>query len=96
MPVSRRCSGVNCNPHIAAGCTISDSNPPRLAARVANITGRGSGPRANGDNFLTLAGLTDDGRWDYLSGGAGEDLYFVINRFDLVLTATTGDTVEAP
>jgi hypothetical protein len=50
------------------------------AARVANLRGTGTGPRANGGTFLTVSGtnatVSDDGATDYLKGGSGRDWYF--------------------
>lgn len=71
------------------------SSSRSLATRTANITGRGSGPRANGAHFLLLSEMSDDGAWDYLYGGEGEDLYFVISRLDLIATDAVGDLVES-
>jgi hypothetical protein len=49
--------------------------------RVANLRGQGSGPRANGNHFLTVSGpnstVLDDGSPDILTGSRGMDWFFV-------------------
>jgi hypothetical protein len=50
------------------------------AARVANLTGSGNGPRLNGNTFLMANGpaatVFDDNATDELQGGTGLDLFF--------------------
>jgi extracellular elastinolytic metalloproteinase len=46
------------------------------ATRVANLRGTGSGPRANGNYFLDLATVFDDGAVDRLTGAGGFDWFF--------------------
>src|SRR5262245_12247815 len=78
---------------LIAGTTAFDGNPAALAAvmaewtsartyaaRVANLRGSGTGPRANGDFFLKVSGpdvtVFDDGAVDVLTGNAGSDWFF--------------------
>ena len=50
------------------------------AERVANLSGTGNGPRANGDVFLMASGpgatVFDDGAVNWLQGASGMDWYF--------------------
>jgi hypothetical protein len=50
------------------------------ATRIANLSGTGSGPRANGDIFLIASGpnatVFDNGVSDVLDGGSGMDWFF--------------------
>jgi Ca2+-binding RTX toxin-like protein len=46
------------------------------AARVANLSGTGRGPRRNGSFFLRGATVFDDGARDVLTGGRGNDWFF--------------------
>ena len=52
------------------------------ADRVANLSGTGTGPRLNGNNFLIVQGASrtvfDDGAVDSLTGDAGLD-WFLLN-----------------
>jgi Ca2+-binding RTX toxin-like protein len=51
------------------------------AERVANLRGKGTGPRLNGNYFLLATGpgatLFDDGSADVLTGSAGIDWFFI-------------------
>jgi hypothetical protein len=51
------------------------------ATRVSNLRGTGTGPRLNGNYFLTATGVgatvLDDGAPDVLTGSAGLDWYFI-------------------
>ena len=51
-----------------------------FSTRVANIQGKGEGPRLNGDYFLVAEGneanIIDDGAKDTLTGAAGLDWFF--------------------
>lgn len=84
---------------LVAGATLWDANLPALhairaewnsqrtlAQRVANLSGQGTGRRANGDIFL-LPGLTvvDDGLVDYLFGGEGRDWRIFRPGYDVLL-----------
>jgi Ca2+-binding RTX toxin-like protein len=77
---------------VIGGTTAFDDNEAALAAllaewasgrdyatRIANLSGTGSGPRLNGNTFLTASGpaatVFDDGNRDVLSGGAGLDWF---------------------
>ena len=52
----------------------------RYADRVANLSGTGNGPRANGDVFLKASGpdatVFDDGAVNWLQGASGMNWYF--------------------
>src|SRR5262249_21367159 len=78
---------------LIAGTTAFDGNLAALDAvlaewasarsyadRVANLSGTGSGPRANGDVFLKASGpdatVFDDGAVDQLQGASGMNWYF--------------------
>ena len=78
---------------LIGGTTAFDANEQALAAiraewnsardfatRVANLSGIGTGPRANGNFFLWLDGpeatVFDDGAADVLNGAAGLDWDF--------------------
>jgi hypothetical protein len=78
---------------LIAGTTAFDANEAALAAiiaewtsarsyadRVANLSGTGSGPRANGNYFLKASGpdatVYSNGKQDVLHGGSGTDWFF--------------------
>jgi hypothetical protein len=78
---------------LIAGTTAFDHNDAALAAimaewtsarsyadRVANLSGTGSGPRENGNDFLIASGpnatVFDNGAIDVLDGGSGMDWFF--------------------
>ncbi len=71
------------------------------AARVANLKGTGSGPRANGNNFLKSNGpgatVFDDAAADQMNGSSGQDWYFAMltgpNK-DKINGNTNGEFVE--
>ncbi|HVK08541.1 MAG TPA: hypothetical protein VM597_07160, partial [Gemmataceae bacterium] len=47
------------------------------ADRVKNLEGTGTGPRENGDTFLTGPAIQDDAAPDRLNGGAGQDWFLI-------------------
>jgi hypothetical protein len=66
---------------VALGAVMAEWTSARdYATRVANLKGTGSGPRANGNNFLKASGpevtVFDDGAVDVLTGSGGDDWYF--------------------
>src|SRR5262249_36933679 len=86
-------AGNNGSDMLVAGPTAFDSNLAALdavlaewtsarsyAERVANLSGTGSGPRANGDVFLKASGagatVFDDAAVDQLQGASGMNWYF--------------------
>ena len=87
---------------LIAGTTAFDANDVALAAimaewtsgrsyatRVANLSGTGSGPRANGNFFLKASGpdatVFDDNDIDVLIGGSGMDWFFADLSQDIVI-----------
>ncbi len=56
------------------------ASPRDYATRIANLSGTGTGPRLNGNVFLTADGpaatVLDDGAGDVLAGGPGLDWFF--------------------
>jgi len=71
---------------------ISEWASPRdYATRVANLRGTGSGPRLNGNYFLTAATVVDDGVADTLTGGAGQDWFWALGS-DIITDLTGGET----
>jgi hypothetical protein len=86
---------------LIAGRTVFDGDLAALAAimaewtsarsyadRVANLSGTGSGPRANGNSFLLASGpnktVFHGGASDVLHGGSGMDWFFANLVTDLV------------
>jgi hypothetical protein len=72
------------------------------ASRVANLSGTGSGPRNNGNDFLIASGpnatVFDDSSVDVLNGGSGTDWFFA-NRSggvaqDIIKGLGGGEIVE--
>jgi hypothetical protein len=61
----------------SSGVTVSSAPNP---SRVANLSGTGSGPRNNGNDFLIASGpnatVFDDSSVDVLNGGSGTDWFF--------------------
>jgi hypothetical protein len=95
---------------LIAGTTAFDANDVALAAimaewtsgrsyatRIANLSGSGSGPRANGNFFLKVSGpdatVFDDNEFDLLIGGSGMDWFFADLSQDIVL-ARRGERVD--
>jgi hypothetical protein len=100
---------------LIAGRTAYDANDAALAAsmaewssgrsyasRVANLSGTGSGPRNNGNDFLVASGpnatVFDDNSVDVLNGGSGMDWFFA-NRSggvapDIIKGLGSGEIVE--
>ena len=93
------------------GTTAFDANDMALAAitaewtsgrsyndRVANLRGTGSGPRANGNFFLTVSGpdatVFDDDEFDVLTGGSGMDWFFADLSQDIILGWRPGERVD--
>ncbi len=87
---------------LIAGTTAFDANDVALAAimaewtsgrsydtRIANLSGSGSGPRANGNFFLKTSGpdatVFDDNDFDLLIGGLGMDWFFADLSQDIVI-----------
>jgi Ca2+-binding RTX toxin-like protein len=96
---------------LIAGTTAFDQNPAALAAimaewtsgrdyatRVANLSGTGSGPRANGNVFLIASGANatvfDNGVTDVLNGGSGTDWFFADLGRDLLHGRRASEIVE--
>jgi Ca2+-binding RTX toxin-like protein len=92
---------------LIAGTTAFDGNQAALAAilaewtssrsyaaRVANLKGAGSGPRANGSTFLKVSGpdvtVYDDGAVDVLTGNSGSDWFFANLSGGVVLDIING------
>ena len=84
-----RIVGNNDDDILISGTTDHDANVTALAAilaewtstrsasaRVANISGTGTGDRLNGSYFLTDAKVHDDGVRDLLTGSSGFDWFF--------------------
>lgn len=67
------------------------------ATRIANITGVGSGPRNNGDNFLVASGtqrnVLDDSTVDDAFGDAETDWFLANLAQDLATDLQAGETV---
>ncbi len=95
---------------LVAGTTLFDANHAALCAimaewssersfeaRAANLGGTGSGPRLNGNYFLTTDGpnqtVFDDAAVDVLTGAADRDLFFatLAGPFADLLTELTDD-----
>jgi hypothetical protein len=68
------------------------------ADRVANLSGTGSGPRANGGYFLIASGpnttVFDNGVSDVLQGGSGMDWFFANLGRDKIHGLHQGEIVE--
>jgi Ca2+-binding RTX toxin-like protein len=99
---------------LVGGTTTLDADEAALAAvmaewtsgrdyatRVANLSGTGSGPRRNGNSFLTAGGpsatVLDDQDSDDLVGGPGLDWFFAHlgrHRTDDVFGALPGEVVQ--
>jgi Ca2+-binding RTX toxin-like protein len=88
-----RITGNSNDDLLIAGTTAFDRNEAALAAvqaewtsarsyaaRIANLSGTGSGPRSNGNYFLKAVGpnatVFDDADKDTLAGSAGQDFFF--------------------
>jgi Ca2+-binding RTX toxin-like protein len=57
-----------------AAITAEWTSTRRFAARVANLSGTGPGPRRNGDVFLRKGETVfDDGAWDSFLSGSGRN-----------------------
>jgi Ca2+-binding RTX toxin-like protein len=99
---------------LIAGTTAFDSDLAALNAilaewtsarsyadRVANLSGTGSGPRANGDVFLIASGtgatVFDDGAVNQLQGASGMNWYFAKRSgslTDVITGLHDGEVVE--
>jgi extracellular elastinolytic metalloproteinase len=78
---------------LIGGTTAFDDDPASLfavlsewssardyATRIANLTGTGTGPRLNGNTFLTDLTVLDDGVQDTLTGSSGLDWYWALGQ----------------
>jgi Ca2+-binding RTX toxin-like protein len=78
---------------LIGGTTTFDADPAALyailsewssgrdyATRVANLSGTGTGPRLNGDTFLTNLTVLDDGVQDKLTGSSGLDWFWALGQ----------------
>ncbi|MBX9656738.1 hypothetical protein K2Y11_24230, partial [bacterium] len=69
------------------------TSPRPIADRVANLNGTGSGPRENGDVFLTSSNVTiSDHAVDEVFGGADED-WLTSGEEDVIEDAEFDDIV---
>jgi Ca2+-binding RTX toxin-like protein len=50
------------------------------ATRIANLSGTGTGPRLNGNTFLTNLTVLDDGVQDQLTGSSGLDWFWALGQ----------------
>jgi hypothetical protein len=97
---------------LIAGTTAFDHNEAALAAvmaewtsardyatRIANLSGTGSGPRNNGNYFLTASGpsatVFDNGAIDVLNGGSGMDWFFASLSQDVIHGRHKSEVVES-
>jgi sugar lactone lactonase YvrE len=97
---------------LIAGTTAYDANEAALAAimaewtssrdystRIANLSGTGTGPRANGNYFLVAGGqhatVFDNGVADVLNGGSGADWFFASLAQDLIHGRHDSEIVES-
>ena len=100
------------NDLLIAGTTAYDANDAALAAimaewtsgrdyatRIANLSGTGSGPRNNGNDFLIASGpgatVFDNGASDVLIGGSGMDWFFADLAQDIINGRHDSEVVEA-
>jgi hypothetical protein len=96
---------------LIGGTTAFDGNEAALSAimaewtsgrdyatRVANLSGTGSGPRANGNDFLVAGGpgatVFDNGAVNVLDGGSGMDWFFANLAQDIIHGRHDGEIVE--
>ena len=83
----------------AALCAIMDewASARDYGTRVANLQGLGSGPRLNGNFFLTTGGtnpsVLTDGAPDTLTGSSGLDWYFA-SLGDSITDRHSGEVVS--
>jgi hypothetical protein len=97
---------------LIAGTTAFDQNQAALDAimaewtsdrsyadRIANLSGTGSGPRANGDIFLLANGpsatVFDNGATDVLNAASGMDWFFANLAQDILHGRHDGEVVES-
>jgi len=96
---------------LIAGTTAFDDNEAALSAimaewtsgrdyatRVANLSGTGSGPSANGSYYLIASGpkgtVFDNGATDVLEGGSGMDWFFANLAQDIIHGRHDSEIVE--
>jgi hypothetical protein len=96
---------------LIAGTTAYDANDAALAAimaewtsgrdyatRIANLSGTGSGPRNNGNDFLNAGGpnttVFDNGAVDVIKGGSGMDWFFANVVQDIINGRHGSELVE--
>lgn len=74
-----------------AGIRAEWASPRDFQTRIANLTGQGTGPRENGEDFLVPAvAVLDDAVVDQLFGGAGRDWFLASPSQDLRLDLEIG------